>query len=100
MKKRLLPCLLCLFLLLPVGLPSEAQFGGNTGACGFDFACQGAGCIASPTSLPSILPYDECPRLEDCPYETGGKCGTKSCFVFFRCPCGNPLGIGVCPDLL
>ncbi len=53
--------------------------------------CAAPNCVPLPTSLPAVsaaLPGE---------YESaGGNCGTKTCYVILRCPCGPPLASGYC----
>jgi hypothetical protein len=51
-----------------------------------------ASCLADTTSLPPVSPF----ALVTDGYDTGSACGTKACYVIFRCTCGVPLGNSLC----
>ncbi len=51
-----------------------------------------AACLPDTTSLPPVSPY----ALVTDGYDAGSSCGTKACYVIFRCTCGVPLGNSLC----
>ena len=58
----------------------------NAGPCG------GVSCVKVPTSLPSLNTAVAATDWES----AGGNCGTKRCFLIFRCACGPPLAAAAC----
>jgi hypothetical protein len=53
-------------------------------------------CVPVPTSLPA-LNTSVCPIKGDWePGDENGNCGTESCYLIFRCPCGPPLAGAFC----
>lgn len=74
----------------------EAQAGGLA-PCGTQTTCGGGSdCAPLPTSL---HPVDTDCFNQECPWEaSNGKCGSKNCWLIFRCGCGEVLTGGVCPS--
>ncbi len=84
-----------IFLLALVFVPTSAQdqppgTGGEN--CSSISTFCGSGCTALPTSLRPVNTTCE----SNCDWQSGGKCGTKTCNLFFSCACGKPLGDSVC----
>lgn len=62
------------------------------GQCYDEGPCGGTNCVKVPTSLPSLNTSTQ-GDLET----AGGDCGTRKCWIFFRCAYGPPLASGFCP---
>jgi hypothetical protein len=77
-------------LMLAASEDAEAQ-------CGTSTQCAVSGgpeCVASPSSLMPVTPGGDNP-IWQIPNDEGN-CGFESCWIFFYCPCGDPLAGAFC----
>ena len=89
---RRLVLLIAVSPLVALADASEGDAPRGVPTCCAVVSCVAAGCVPLPTSL---VPIDcSIPSTEW--WEPGGKCGTKRCYVIFRCPCGPRLTTAAC----